>query len=91
MRKNWAPIIGVVLVLLVVEILAAVVYWELFSNRPNGPAVAKIRYFDGSLDTIRITDWRIRNGAVVFTTERGWKNVIGVNNVIIIEGDEDSE
>jgi hypothetical protein len=28
---------------------------------------------------------------VVLTTERGWKNVIGVNNVIIIEGDEDSE
>lgn len=91
MRKNWAPIIGVVLVLLVVEILAAVVCWALFSDRPNGPAVAKIRYFDGSLDTIRITDWQIRDGAVVFTTERGWKNAIGVNNVIIIEGDEDSE
>lgn len=91
MRKNWAPIIGVVLVLLVVEVLAAVVYWSLFSDRQNGPAVAKIRYFDGSLDTIRINDWQIRDGAVVFTTERGWKNVIGVNNVIIIEGDEDSE
>ena len=91
MRKKWAPIIGVVLVLLVVEVLAAVVYWSLFSDRPNGTAVAKIRYFDGSLDTIRITGWQIRDGAVVFTTERGWKNAVGVNNVIIIEGDEDSE
>lgn len=91
MRKNWAPIIGVVLVLLVVEVLAAVVCWALFSDRLNRPAVAKIRYFDGSLDTIRINDWQIRDGAVVFTTERGWKNAVGVNNVIIIEGDEDSE
>ena len=85
MRENWAPILCTVLV------VAAIICGILFANVKTGPAVAKIRYFDGSLDTIRITDWRIRDGAVVFTTERGWKNVIGVNNVIIIEGDEDSE
>jgi len=85
MRKNWAPIVCVVLV------IVAFICGIFAANAKTRPAVAKIRYFDGSLDTIRITDWQIRDGAVVFTTERGWKNAIGVNNVIIIEGDEDSE
>lgn len=85
MRKNWAPIVCVVLV------IVAFVCGIFATKTKNGPAVAKIRYFDGSLDTIRITDWWILDGAVVFTTERGWKNAVGVNNVIIIEGDEDSE
>lgn len=49
---------------------------------------AKVRYFDGSMDTILIDRYRIMDGTVTIYTDSGRKIVIGANNVIIIEESE---
>ena len=59
--------------------------------KQEGPAMAKIRYFDGSIDTLTVTAYRVEGGTAYLTTDRGWKIAASLNNVIIIEGDDDSE
>lgn len=47
---------------------------------------AKIRYFDGSCDTLEVESWfTSKSGAITITTTEGRKVVIGVNNIILIE------
>lgn len=85
MKHKW--LIDVILLVYLV-ILVAGFY---FGTKPNGPAMAKIRYFDGSLDTLEIEKYWLYNGTVYMTTDRGWNVTAGMNNVIIIEGDDGSE
>ena len=51
--------------------------------------IAKIRYFDGSMDTIYITNWGTNGAAIWFTSIDGVTTTTGANNVIIIRGDKD--
>ena len=51
---------------------------------------AKIRYFDGSMDTLEVDRWySSKSGTVTIYTEEGRKVVIGANNVILIEETEE--
>ena len=51
---------------------------------------AKIRYFDGSMDTLEVDRWfASASGTVTLHTMEGRKVVIGANNVIIIEESEE--
>lgn len=51
---------------------------------------AKIRYFDGSMDTLEVDRWfASQSGTVTIFTEEGRKVVIGANNVILIEETEE--
>lgn len=51
---------------------------------------AKIRYFDGSMDTLEIDHWRSTSpGYFVLYTAEGRTVVIGANNVILIEESEE--
>jgi len=61
------------------------------SSSDDGKRVkhAKIRYFDGTVDTIEIKNWfASQSGTVTLNTSEGRKVVLGVNNVIIIEETE---
>lgn len=61
-------------------------------NQSNEARVthAKIRYFDGSCDTLEIEKWfASASGTVTLHTDTGRKIVIGANNVIIIEESKD--
>lgn len=50
---------------------------------------AKIRYFDGSMDTVLLKGFTYTSsGMVVLHTDDGRKVVIGANNVMIIEESE---
>ena len=49
--------------------------------------IAKIRYFDGSMDTIRITGYSPVGGSIWLQAEDGHIAVVGANNVIIVEDD----
>ena len=51
---------------------------------------AKIRYFDGSMDTLEIDRWRASaSGTITLYTAEGRTVVIGANNVILIEETEE--
>lgn len=51
---------------------------------------ARIRYFDGSMDTLEVDSWySSKSGTVTIYTEEGRKVVIGANNVILIEETEE--
>lgn len=51
---------------------------------------AKIRYFDGSMDTVLLSgySWGVSSGIVVLHTDDGRKVCVGANNVMIIEESE---
>ena len=57
-------------------------------NPASRHLVAKIRYFDGSMDTIRITGYSPVGGSMWLKAEDGNFTIVGANNVIIVE-DED--
>lgn len=51
---------------------------------------AKIRYFDGSMDTLEVDRWfASQSGTVTIFTAEGRKVVIGANNIILIEETEE--
>lgn len=51
---------------------------------------AKIRYFDGSMDTLEVDRWfASQSGTVTIFTTEGRKVVIGANNIILIDETED--
>lgn len=50
---------------------------------------AKVRFFDGSMDTIEIDRFSIADGFARLTAKDGRHWVIGVNNVIIVNESED--
>lgn len=51
---------------------------------------AKIRYFDGSMDTLEVDKWYTSSsGTITLHTEEGRTVVIGANNVILIEESEE--
>lgn len=95
MKRDWGLVILAMIFIAVAIIGSATqtiaICKTVFHTEKNGPATIKIRYFDGSLDTIRAEEYEIRDGAVFFTSDRGWKTVTGINNAIIIEGDNDDE
>lgn len=51
---------------------------------------AKIRYFDGTMDTLEVDRWfASASGTVTVHTTEGRKVVIGANNIILIEETEE--
>ena len=78
----------VLLVILLVAVTAALCLLPVLLTPPPRHLVAKIRYFDGSMDTIRITGYSPMGGSIWLKAEDGHIAVIGANNVIIVE-DED--
>ena len=52
---------------------------------PTRVTSAKVRYFDGSMDTVLLDSYEVGRTAVYLHTAEGRTVVIGPNNVIIIE------
>ncbi len=79
------------LVLLVLAIaLALLTSCSDTNTEGNCITTAKIRYFDGSMDTLEVDRWfASASGTVTLHTMEGRKVVIGANNVIIIEESEE--
>ena len=75
-------------VILLVAVTAALCLIPVLLNPAPRNLIAKIRYFDGSMDTIRITGYSPVGGSIWLKTEDGHIAVIGANNVIIVEDDE---
>ena len=78
----------VLLVILLVAVTAAICLLPVLLNPASRNLIAKIRYFDGSMDTIRITGYSPVGGSMWLKAEDGHIAVVGANNVIIVE-DED--
>ena len=78
----------ILLVILLVAVTAALCLIPVLLNPAPRNLIAKIRYFDGSMDTIRITGYSPVGGSIWLKADDGHSAVIGANNVIIVE-DED--
>ena len=75
-------------VILLVAVTAALCLIPVLLNPAPRNLIAKIRYFDGSMDTIRITGYSPLGGSIWLKADDGHIAVIGANNVIIVEDDE---
>ena len=78
----------ILVVILLVAVTAALCLLPVLLNPAPRNLIAKIRYFDGSMDTIRITGYSPVGGSIWLKTEDGHISLIGANNVIIFEDDE---
>lgn len=74
--------------LMMVAILSLIVGCSAYQGQAKEPLIAKVRYFDGSMDTLYITEWRSNGAAITFTSIDGVTTTTGANNVIIIKGDK---
>ena len=77
-----------VIMLMLVAIVGLVAGCNSYHGQAKDPLVAKVRYFDGSMDTIYITNWGTNGAAIWFTSIDGVTTTTGANNVIIIRGDK---
>ena len=75
-------------VIVLVAVTAVICLLPVLLNPAPRNLIAKIRYFDGSMDTIRITGYSPVGGSIWLKTEDGHIALIGANNVIIVEDDE---
>ena len=78
----------ILLVILLVAVTAALCVLPFVLHPAPRHLIAKVRYFDGSMDTIRITGYSPVGGSIWLKAEDGHLAVIGANNVIIVEDDE---
>ena len=59
-------------------------------KQPNKTVkTARVRYFDGSIDTLVVTDFSLNNGVFILHTDAGRTVAIGANNAIVIEETEE--
>ena len=78
----------ILLVILLVAVTAVLCLLPVIIHPVTRNLIAKIRYFDGSMDTIRITGYSPVGGSIWLKADDGHIAVIGANNVIIVEDDE---
>ncbi len=78
----------ILLVILLVAVTAAICLLPVLLNPVPRNLIAKVRYFDGSMETIRITGYSPVGGCIWLKADDGHTAVIGANNVIIVEDDE---
>ena len=78
----------ILLVILLVAVTAVLCLLPVIIHPVTRNLIAKIRYFDGSMDTIRITGYSPVGGSMWLKAEDGKFTIVGANNVIIVE-DED--
>ena len=78
----------ILLVILLVAVTAAICVLPFVLHPAPRHLIAKVRYFDGSMDTIRITGYSPVGGSIWLKADDGHIAVIGANNVMIIEDEE---
>ena len=78
----------ILLVILLVAVTAAICLLPVLLNPAPRNLIAKIRYFDGSVDTIRITGYSPVGGSMWLKAEDGHFTIVGANNVIIVEDEK---
>ena len=78
----------ILLVILLVAVTAALCVLPFVLHPAPRHLIAKVRYFDGSMDTIRITGYSPVGGSFWLKADDGNIAVIGANNVMIIEDEE---
>lgn len=87
--EYMADILAVVLMLACLAICAAGVYVVIAGTQTEKQInTAKIRYFDGSTDTLQITRYAINEDAVTVWTRDGGVCITGANNIILVSDDD---
>ena len=77
-----------VLIIMVILLVAAIAVACSVPSK-NRVLSAKIRYFDGSMDTVLINSYYVTGAIMTLCTVDGRKVVIGANNVVVIEETEE--
>ena len=79
------------IVVVLIAVMLAVILFLVNLGADQKPArlIAKVRYFDGSLDTLEISGYKTDGSCVRLRTIDGRQTILGANNVIIIEEGEE--
>lgn len=90
MRKFLVVLVILVLVMSIITNVAIIVAMCNSGNSEKMPDVmtAKIRYFDGSTDTLQITRYSISDGTVTVWTRDGQVCISSANNIILLSDDD---
>lgn len=88
-KIDWTDVITV-LIALMATALVAVTAWAFITGFQTEKAIntAKIRYFDGSTDTLQITRYSISDGTVTVWTRDGQVCISSANNIILVSDDD---
>lgn len=89
MLEILAYILAVVLILACLAICAGCVCAVIADIQTEKEInTAKIRYFDGSTDTLQITRYSISDGTVTVWTRDGQVCISSANNIILLSDDD---
>lgn len=89
MKKALVAVCLLVVVLFVLAGCSAVTGKDAKVSAEKRAISAKIRYFDGSMDTVVLTGYSVGcSGTLDLRTEDNRRILVGVNNVMIIEESE---
>lgn len=88
-KIDWTDVITV-LIALMATALVAVTAWAVISSLQTEKQIntAKIRYFDGSTDTLQITRYSISDETVTVWTRDGQVCISSANNIILVSDDD---
>lgn len=88
-KIDWTDVITVLIVLMATAIVAMTV-WAFITGFETEKAIniAKVRYFDGSTDTLQISRYAINEDTVTVWTRDGGVCITGANNIILVSDDD---
>lgn len=88
-KIDWSNVITIKIAVMVLVVIVSIA-WAVISSLQTEKQIntAKIRYFDGSTDTLQISRYAINEDTVTVWTRDGGVCITGANNIILVSDDD---
>lgn len=88
-KIDWTDVITIKIAVMALVVIVSIA-WAVISSLQTEKQIntAKIRYFDGSTDTLQITRYSISDGTVTVWTRDGQVCISSANNIILLSDDD---
>ena len=88
-RIDWSDVITILIAVMALAVIVSIA-WAVIASLQTETKIntAKIRYFDGSTDTLQITRYSISDETVTVWTRDGGVCITGANNIILVSDDD---
>lgn len=88
-RIDWSNVITILIAVMALAVIVSTA-WAVIASLQTEKQIntAKIRYFDGSTDTLQITRYSTSDGTVTVWTRDGGVCITGANNIILVSDDD---
>lgn len=88
-RIDWSDVITILIAVMALVVIVSIP-WAVIAYYQTEKEIntAKIRYFDGSTDTLQITRYAINEDTVTVWTRDGGVCITGANNIILVSDDD---